>query len=246
MSPAQVEEVHTAADSLGASGGLTAGLGGGMVEDERASMAPQRFEGKVGLYWRTSNRLAAPHHPTVMALAGGRLSAVTSDGAVLFEAPVGDFAARFSRWGTLLLTHSGELFRFVAGSYAGTSAVPFSAAQENELREAGSREPDSGTGFMAGALTSAGGLVVTNLAVSGAGLILGFASRLAGVATMFRAQFGSFRYIRMWTELLHAAGVPTVFTTRSYAASVLSVTAIVIPCVALLALGVYALLSALS
>lgn len=219
---------------------------GNMSQKEVAGKTPQRFEGMVGLHWRTSNRLGAPHHPTVLSLSGGRFSAVTAAGVMLFNAPIEQFSVRFSRWGTLQVSQAGHLFLFVAGSYAGTSARPFSETQQAELSLAGARVPDAGTGFMAGALTNLGGTVATNLAVNGAGAILGLASRAVGTATMFREQFGAFRYVRMWAELLHAAGASVEFSTKSYTVSALSVTAIVVPSLALLTVGVYLLIVAFS
>lgn len=197
-----------------------------------AATRPQEFAGKVGIFYCTSNRLGAPHNPTIMTLSGGELSAVTADGTVLFSAPVREFSSRFTRWGTIILTHRTKLFRFVTGGYAGTSARAFSDAQKQELADAGATEPDDGTGYMAGALASQGGRVSTNL-THGAGGVLGIATQALGVATMFREQRSAFKYSLLWAQVLDAAGVPTSYSTTSYAASMWTAAAIALPAIAI-------------
>lgn len=206
---------------------------------------PASVTAKVGMYWRTSNRFNAPHHPTVLTLDGGRLTAVTDGGRVLFDAPVTALVGRFTVWGTLILTLDSEAYRFVAGSYAGAFARPFTADQEHEIAEFETAMNKPGTRFIAAVFGMTGGRIVTTV-TSGAAQAAGYAGRAVAVATMFSEQRDAFRYSRHWADVLTHAGAGVEFTTRSYGRSVATATVIVVVGFALLGVAVFAIVSAAS
>ncbi|HRN28495.1 MAG TPA: hypothetical protein PK890_02140 [Terrimesophilobacter sp.] len=222
----------------------------GIPEHEPTATATPTHEGengpirrarKVGLFYRESNRLGARHHPTVLTLHDGRLSAATAEGTVLFDAPVDQFTARFTLWSTIVLTHGARIFRFVTGGYAGTSARPFTNAQIRELADADAQAPDDGSAAMAAAVLASSGRS-GNHDTGGVGGVVGTGVRAVGVAIMFREQHSDFTHSLAWAEALEAAGVPTTYRTRKYSDSVWAAAGIVLSALVVVTGGVFLLL----
>lgn len=188
---------------------------------------PNGLVHKVGMHYRAGGWFAAPHHPTVLTLTRGVLRATTDDGSVLFDAPLDQFTARFSRWATLVLTHGGFAFHFVSGSYAGASARPFTDAQREELARAGGAEPDDGSTYRAGADASRGTSSGPG-STRGVGGTLNVGARVAGAAVMFHEQYRDFHHSLGWAEFLESQGVPTTYSTKKYATSAWTAAAIVL------------------
>lgn len=197
---------------------------------------PTPIVGRVGMYYRAGSWFGAPHHPTVLTLRNGNLSAVTADGAVLFDAPVEQFTARFTLWSTIVLTHRASLYCFVTGGYAGKSARPFTAAQVRDITDAGGSEPDDGSAALAAAELGRGGRS-GNHSTRGGGGMVGVGARTVGVAFMFQEQFSDFSYSLSWAEALEAAGVPTTYRTKKYSDSVWAAAGIVITALVVVAGG---------
>ena len=173
--------------------------------------APITPRGKFGVYFRTSNWFGAPHHPTVITVEKGTVTAVTGEGHRILWAPARELVARFTVWGTLILDHNGRRTRFVTGSYAGRRARPFTDQQKRELAGVGLGEPDDATDFNSANINSP-----------------------MDVAMMFSEQHRAFLHTLHVTELIEANGATATYTTKSYTAAVWSAAAVTLPALAVL------------
>lgn len=178
-----------------------------------------------------------------MTLDAGQLSFATERGEV-FRAPVEAVEARFSAFSTLTVRVAGATHHFVTGAYAGAFAPPFSERQLAELSDGAGQEALEL--FGSGAVTVVTANVVGGLAAlagSVLGRVAGIAGNAVGVVHLFRSQAQSFSLAKAWADFLRVNGVRVRMRGTTFARSQWLVAAIVVPCVAAVAVIVMALQS---
>ena len=197
---------------------------------------------KAGLYWRRSPRVT----PGIMTLDAGQLSFMTDEGLV-FAAPASEVRVRFTRYSTLVVDVGGAQFEFVTGAYAGPLAPAFS---ERMLAEIGVRDAAETQRMTAGGAATliTGNVIGAVAAIAGntLGRVVGAGLEAQGVVTLFKTQHQSFALAKAWAENLRAGGVSVEMQGTSFGGSQLTILAIVIPALAVVSVGTYLLVLALS
>jgi hypothetical protein len=198
---------------------------------------------RAGLYLRRGSHVT----PGVMTLADDTLTFATERETV-FQASVERVSAVFSRFSTLTVEVDGLRYDFVTGGYAGAFAKRFSSAQLAEL-VGGAHAPDAAVAFQDGAIIIVSSTIarsVAGMAGSLVGPALASVGDAVGVVKIWNSHRTSFALARAWAEHLAANGVKVRMRGTTFAASQGFIAAIVIPALAVLGVGVYALVSALS
>ena len=148
-----------------------------------------------GLYWRKSKWNGARCVPVILSLDAGRLRLAAAKG-VAFDVPCADVVAKFTRFGTLVLTVGGRSYDILG---VGASLSPsFSKEQREELQALQAK--------------AAKGAFAPGLAAAGAG-IGGEAGAVMDAAAIVGAVFeikAMRENIKPWRSLLPAAGVRVI------------------------------------
>ncbi len=181
---------------------------------------------KAGLYLRKGPVVT----PGIMTLTDTVLSFRTVSGS-LFEAPVSELRAEFSRYGTLTIFRGTEKFIFVTGGYAGVFAPNFSDEQLREIAETDTQVAIPSQ-FKRGASVLVSGAVVRDLSVlvgSVAGQFIGSFGKLVGVIKVTQSQRTAFYLSKAWVEYLQQHGLSVTMKGTTFASSQRTIAAILIP-----------------
>jgi hypothetical protein len=188
---------------------------------------------KAGTYLRSGMSVA----PGVMTLEGLTLSFKTDKGTV-FEAPLGELRAKFSRYGTLTIYKGAETYVFVTGGYAGAFAPRFTDQQLQEIA--------AGENSVSLAVKAKGEAVIfpPNNPTHDIGKLLN-GGKGYGLTGMMLAELQrrAFYITLAWVEYLQAQGLQVDIRARTFGKSLLTITLVLLVSLAVFGVAVYMLLS---
>ena len=164
-----------------------------MTDENLQTSQPTAPESKLisGIYWRKSLWNGAATVPVILALEDGALVLKTNN-ATVFAAPITAVKAKFTAWGTMLITVEGKQYDFV-----GTGAT-FSKAFSDEQKAQISQQSLTST------LSSAGGFAAA------AGAAINPAVQVAGASAMVTGYFIGLGALQKWNEIFQQYGVASV------------------------------------
>jgi len=148
------------------------------------------------LYWRKSLWNSARCVPVILTLQDEQLSMTSSDMSIIFQAPQSDVTAKFTGWGTMVLSVAGQSYDMVGMPASVSPAVSESQKQDLALVRDNGGQAGQGTDMQLVVLGSA----ATNAAGGAPG-------DMAGTAAMAAVYYRGLAGIRQWQTLLAGPNV---------------------------------------